>query len=132
MPQAGDSFSVTLPLGACNWGDNPPRKTTNRNIRSGEAYIPIPRNEAQCLAIFNSNQQNANTTYTAVSSTGQAIGELKAEGCTKAGDVYAKQFAGDGNLQVVGQWFHSIGAQAGGTVRVTFTSPTTMELEYIP
>ena len=57
---------------------------------------------------------------------------FRSEGCSTAGDPYAKQFAGDKDLlMALGYWYAQINAQVGDLIRVTFTSPTDVVLEKI-
>ena len=46
-----------------------------------------------------------------------------------AGDIYAKQFQDSGNLQLIRDWFNHVNVQVGDRVRVTWTSPTDIEIE---
>ena len=73
----------------------------------------------------------ANPRYRCAAVNGRYSGILLAQGCSSAGDVYAKQFAEEGNLKGIGNWYRSVGAQVGGEVRVTFTSPNSLEIEYL-
>ncbi len=131
MPNAGDSFTVELKEPHIGWGTE--RHTNTRARRQGEAYIKIPRSEATRLSIFNGNRPNANTLYEVRCVNGNPInGRLLAQGSEDHNDVYAKQFSVQGDLKQVGQWYTSVGAVPGGHVRITFTSETSLELEYLP
>ncbi|OES43347.1 hypothetical protein [Domibacillus iocasae] len=128
MPRTGDTFTTTLKQAHLEWGSH--RHTNTRGTVYGEGYLHIPRQVATALDIYNSNCPGANITYTCNSVDGflQNV-SLKASGCSTAGDIYAKQFQGNGNLQLLGQWFRHVNAQIGDQVRILFTSPTEMEIE---
>lgn len=128
MPRAGDTFTVTLKPSHLGWGTY--RYTNTRDPIYGEGYIKIPRQYAERFDIFNDNHPTANPRYRCVAVNGDYSGILLAQGCSYAGDVYAKQFAEEGNLKGIGNWYRSVGAQVGGEVRVTFTSPNSLEIEY--
>ena len=118
MPRAGDTFTVTLKPSHLGWGTY--RYTDTRDPIYGEGYIKIPRQYAERFGIFNDNHPTANPRYRCVAVNGCYSGILLAQGCSCAGDVYAKQFAEEGNLKGIGNWYRSVGAQVGGEVRVTF------------
>ncbi len=130
MPNAGDTFTVEIKEPHIGWGTE--RHTNTRPIRQGEGYIKIPRSEAIRLSIFNCNRQNANTLYDVVCLNGDQInGRLLAQGSEDSNDVYAKQFSVQGDLKQVGQWYASVHAVPGGHVRITFTSETSLTIEYL-
>lgn len=118
MPRAGDTFTVTLKPSHLGWGTY--RYTNTRDPIYGEGYIKIPRQYAERFDIFNDNHPTANPRYRCAAVNGRYSGILLAQGCSSAGDVYAKQFAEAGNLKGIGNWYRSVGAQVGGEVRVTF------------
>ena len=128
MPQAGDTFVVTIKPSHLKWGIH--RYTNTREPIYGEGYIKIPRQYARKYNIFNSNHPTANTEYYCNAVNGNFSGVLLAQGCSKAGDIYAKQFAESGSLKGIGNWYKSVGAQIGGHIRVTFTSCDSLEIEY--
>lgn len=131
MPNAGDTFIVEIKEPHIGWGTE--RHTNTRTIRHGEGYIKIPRAEAVRFSIYNCNRQNANILYDVVCLNGNQInGRLLAQGSEDSNDVYAKQFSVQGDLRQVGQWYASVHAVPGGRVRITFTSETSLELEYLP
>lgn len=66
-----------------------------------------------------------------ISADGLYRGVLRAQGCNRAGDIYAKQFSGDGDLKATGSWYASIGADVGDMLRVTWTSSTDIEIELL-
>ena len=130
MPIAGDSFITTLKRAHLEWGSH--RHTNSRGIIYGEGYLQIPKKEAIRIDIFNNNRPGAIVQYNCNSADGYLQNvTLKASGCTSAGDVYAKQFHGSGNLQLLGDWFHHIGAQIGDRVKITWISQTDIEIEKI-
>ncbi len=129
MPKAGDSFVVKLKKSHLGWGIH--RYTDTRDPIYGEGYIKIPKKYAEKFGIFNSNQSDADPQYKCTAVNGHYSGTLLAQGCSKAGDVYAKQFAEEGNLKGIGSWYESVKAQEGGQVKVTFTSSDSLEIEYL-
>lgn len=129
MPQAGDTFTVTIKPSHLGWGTH--RYTNTREPIYGEGYIKIPRYYAKKFGIFNDNHPVANPRYRCKAVNGCFSGVLLAQGCSKAGDIYAKQFAEIGNLKGVGNWYRSVGAEVGRQVRVTFTSEDSLQIEYI-
>jgi len=97
MPKAGDSFIVTLKPSHLGWGIY--RYTDTRDPIYGEGYIQIPRQYAEKFGIFNYNHPAENSRYHFTAVNGQYSGTLLAQGCSRAGDVYAKQFAEEKNLK---------------------------------
>lgn len=131
MPQTGDFFIVRLSDAHLDWGEH--RYTNTRDAISGEGYIPIPKKYAVQFNIFNSNRVGGNPRYSFRTLNGENMtGELLAQGCSSAGDEYAKQFSGYGDLKLVGHWYASVNAIPGGHVKITFTSPSSLTLEYQP
>lgn len=53
------------------------------------------------------------------------------QGCSRAGDEYAKQFSVRGDLKALGGWFKYRNAQIGSKVTVTWSSPTKIEVDII-
>ena len=129
MPQAGDTFVVTIKPSHLGWGTF--RYTDSREPVYGEGYIKIPRKYAKKFDIFNKNHPTANTEYYCNAVNGHFSGVLLAQGCKEAGDIYAKQFAELRNLKGIGDWYRSVSAQVGRQVRVTFTSENSVEIQYI-
>jgi hypothetical protein len=122
MPKTGDSFIVTLGPSHLGWGRY--RHTKSRPQISGEGFLPIPARYAKAMNITNSNGVD-NTLYNCNSSDGNLKNvTLLAQGGSKAGYKYAKNFAGKGNLKLLGTWFTSIGAKIGDKIEIKFTSPT--------
>ncbi|MED9946984.1 MAG: hypothetical protein U0J50_01905 [Peptacetobacter hiranonis] len=128
MANAGDRFRVEVKEAHLNWGSH--RHTNSRDIIEGEGYIQIPRNYAQQIGIYNSNYNDGNdilgnNIFICSSYDGFLDNiELKATGCSTAGDIYAKQFQGNGNLQTISNWYHHVNAQVGNVVEVEWISPT--------
>lgn len=134
MAQTGDHFRVTLTPSQLGWGVE--RYTNSRPIRYGEGYLAIHREYAQLFELFNSNYTNGNDVlgqniFNCTSSDGFLNCELKSGGSCRSGDIYAKQFAGNGNLRALGNWYAHIGAQVGDEVEVYFLSPTDIQLTLI-
>lgn len=129
MPKAGDIFIVTLKPSHLGWGTF--RYSDSRERIYGEGYIKISKENAEAFNIFNDNHATANPRYSCVAINGIFSGILLAQGCSQAGDVYAKQFAEEGNLKGLGNWYRSVGAQVGGRVKVVFTSANSLTIKYI-
>ena len=127
MAKAGDAYIVTLKKSHLEWGIH--RYTSTRNPRYGEGYIPIYAKYAREYEVVNSNgtdRQNVlgKNIFNCTSSDGYFEGVVKAQGCRKAGDPYAKQFSGNKNLRALGEWFAMVNAEVGDTVEVRWTSET--------
>lgn len=129
MPRPGDKFVVLLKPSHLGWGTY--RYTDTRDPIYGEGYIKIPKRYAEEFDIFNDNHPTADPRYRCTAVNGRYSGVLLAQGCSKAGNVYAKQFAEEGNLKGIGNWYRSVGAQVGGKVKVTFISSNSLEIEYL-
>lgn len=132
MANTGDTFTVELNQAQLEWGTF--RFTGSRGLRYKEGYLKIPRHIARSLQLFNGNYTHrtdilGKNIFNATSSDGLFTGILRSEGCSNAGDPYAKQFAGDKNLMALSYWYSQINAQVGDSVRVTFTSPVDIMLE---
>lgn len=130
MPKSGDSYIVQLRDNHLAWGTY--RYTDSRAPRTGEAYLPIPVQRAREFGVYNENTTNGD----------DVLGEnifycvtlrdyLKAQGCSSAGDIYAKQFAIADDLKGLGRWYRAVGAESGDSVRVTWISSTEVEIELI-
>jgi hypothetical protein len=123
MANTGDTFITTLKQTHLEWGSH--RYTNSRGIVYGEGYLQIPAREARRINITNSNLINGNTVYTCDSNDGFLNNVLiKATGCCKAGDIFAKQFHGKGNLRLLGDWFNHISAVVGDQIEIKWLSPT--------
>ncbi|MEA4986947.1 MAG: hypothetical protein VB095_02730 [Anaerovorax sp.] len=133
MAIAGNSYMKELKASHLGWGDY--RYTDSRPVVYGEAYIPIPKHCAINYSIFNSNHYPeglGNNIFYAYSKDGYFNKvELLAQGCSRAGDKYAKQFSVRGDLKALGGWFQYRNAQIGSKVTVTWISPTEIELDII-
>lgn len=119
MAQAGDSYVVELKPSHLDWGRY--RHTQTRDAIAGEGYVKIPRAKAEEYGIYLGN------TYIAVFSDGFPSFSIRAAGNSYAGDIYAKQFQGDGDLKAFGRWYASCGAKVGDRVRVKFITPQKIE-----
>lgn len=123
MPNTGDSFITKLKQAHLEWGSF--RHTNSRGVVYGEGYLQIPAREARRLNITNSNLVGGNNLYNCFSSDGFLNNvQLKATGCSAAGNINAKQFHGKGNLQLLGDWFAYVNAIIGDRIEITWTSPT--------
>lgn len=134
MPQTGNSFCVSLTPSQLGWDEE--RYTDSRPTRKGEAYLAIRKEYAQAFQLFNSNQTNGydilgQNIFNCISDDGYLNCQLKSEGCSSAGDIYAKQFAGNNNLRALGDWYSYIGAREGDEIEVYFLSPTDIRLRLI-
>ncbi len=133
MPKTGDAFTVSLGNAQLDWGEH--RNPTNRAFIEGEGYIAIPKHYAREFGLFNSNYESTGLGFNEfrASSTDGFIDNviLLAQGCSKKGDPYAKNLAVKGSLKTIGAWFAYCGATSSNSVKVTFTSSTTVLLELI-
>ena len=133
MANTGDSYVVQLKPSHLGWGNY--RYTNTRDIIYGEGYIPIPKGCARGYSIYNSNYVHTGlgyNTFTA-SSCDRYLQNvvLLAQGCSTAGDIYAKQFSVLGNLQIIGDWYSNQNATTNNYVRVTWQSNTSILLEIL-
>lgn len=129
MPNTGDSFITTLKQAHLQWGSH--RHSNSRGIVYGEGYLQIPASIARNLNITNSNSKN-NNIYNCTTSDGYLNNvSIKATGCSSAGNIYAKQFHGSGNLQLLGGWFNHINAKIGDKIKIDFISPIDIMLTKI-
>ena len=130
MPNTNDILITTLKKAHLEWGSH--RHTNTRGIIYGEGYLQIPISQARLLNIYNNNQAGGNTTYNCSSTDGYLKNvTLKASGCIRAGDVFAKQFHGRGNLKLLGDWFNHINAIIGDRIEIKWSSPTNIILRKI-
>lgn len=133
MAVAGNSYTKELKPSHLGWGDY--RNTDSRPAIHGEAYIPIPKQYAVDYSIYNSNHSPEGLGYNIflASSKDGFLKKVKllAQGCSSAGDEYAKQFSVLGNLKALGDWFQSRNAHIGSIVSVTWISGTEIELDII-
>jgi hypothetical protein len=131
MPNAGDNYIVMLEEAHIMWGEyHPSRHSHSRGEVYGEGYIKIPANDAYNYGIFNKNNPfGANVRYNCKSYDGYYSGRLLSQG-NQSDANYAKQFAEEGNLKGIGDWYDFVGATAGDYVKVVFTSPTDIVIEH--
>ena len=134
MAKTGDTYTVTLTRAPLEWGTH--RYTGSRDRIYGEGYIPIPSTVACRLDLYNGNgtgEQDVfgKNLFSCMSVDGMYKGVLRAQGCKKAGDIYAKQFSADGDLKAIGSWYAAMGADVGDNVKVTWTSPTDIKIELL-
>ena len=115
MPSAGDCYTVSLKEAHFDWGRH--RYTHTRVRIAGEGYVPIPRIYAKLYDIHKGDR------FTATFADGFPSFVARAAGNSTAGDIFAKQFQGDGDLKAFGRWYASCCAEVGDTVSVTFTAP---------
>ncbi len=93
MANAGDTFTVELNQAQLEWGTF--RFTGSRGLRYGEGYLKIPKPVALNLQLFNGNHTSGydilgENIFHATSADGLFTGTLRSEGCSNAGDPYAK------------------------------------------
>lgn len=134
MAKAGDSYIVTLEKAHLEWGTH--RYTGSRPQIYGEGYLHIPRQVAKAFSLYNSNNTGGADVwgvniFKCKSKDGLYNGVLKAQGNSRQGDVYAKQFSGNNDLQALGSWYSAMGAQIGDMVKVLWISPTDILIELI-
>ncbi|MBC8883710.1 hypothetical protein H9X57_11080 [Flavobacterium piscinae] len=127
MAKSGDRFITTLKRAHLEWGSF--RHTNSRGIIYGEGYLQIPAKEARRLNITNSNLVGGNNVYICSSTDGFLNNiTLKSTGCNKAGDIYAKQFNGNGNLKLIGNWFSHINAKVGDQIEILWITSNKIQI----
>lgn len=131
MAKAKDTYTVTLKQTHLDWGKY--RNNDNRSLIGGEAYIPIPAKYAKEFNLQNENGSKVKgiNLFNCTSSDGKLNCVLKAQGCSKKNDIYAKQFSADGNLKILGKWFEEMDAKVGDQVQVTWITETDIEITLI-
>jgi hypothetical protein len=131
MPKAGDFYIVEILEPHLMWGEyHPSRHSHSRRETYGEGYIKIPASIAYNYQIFNRNNPfHADCLYRCTSYDNYYHGTLLAQG-NQSNDIYAKQFAEEGNLKGIGDWYDFIGADVGDFVKIVFTSPTQILIEH--
>ena len=134
MANTGDSYIVTIKRSHLAWGEY--RYTGSRGIVYGEGYIKIPSREAYRLNLLNTNGTQGRdilrkNLFNCVSADGTFRCVLRAQGCSSAGEPYAKQFAGNNNLKAQVEWYYSVGAQEGDQVKVSWVNSTDIVIELI-
>lgn len=123
MPKAGNTFTVVLKKTHVKWGEH--RNTNSRKRRRNEGYIPIPANYARGYYITNLHETKQSNVYLVNTSDGFLTNEkLKASGCSKKGDKYAKNLHGNNDLTLLGNWFERTNTNPGDKIEVKFVSPT--------
>lgn len=123
MPNAGDSYTVEIRQSHLDWGRH--RYTYTRDRIPGEGYVKIPRRFAVLYNILRGD------CFTATFSDGYPSFQARAAGNSEAGDIYAKQFQGDGDLKAFARWYAANDAQVGDFVTVTFLNSHTVNFELI-
>lgn len=131
MPNPGDYFIIQLKEPHLMWGEfHPSRHSHSRREIYGEGYIPIPANVAYRFGIFNkSNPFGISPIYYCMSYDNYYHGRLLAQG-NQSDSHYAKQFAEEGNLKGIGDWYDYVGADVDDFVKVVFTSPNEILIEH--
>ena len=134
MANKGDTYTITLKEAHLKWGIH--RYTFTRDRIYGEGYLLIPIKYARLYGLYNSNATGGKdvlgvNVFNCTSKDGLFNAQLKAQGCSKAGNQYAKQFSANDNLKAIGSWFSRIGAQVGDKVKITWTSQTDITIEHI-
>lgn len=127
MAKQGDMYEVMLNVSHLDWGNH--RYTHTRERIDGERYLPIPRDRAREFNILNSNGTFGEdifgkNLFNCKSSDGNFTAVLKAQGCSRRGDIYAKQFSVCGDLKQLDLWYENVDAQPGDIVRVEWISET--------
>ena len=131
MPNAGDSYTVKIKEAHIMWGQyHPSRHSHTRREIYGEGYIKIPARVSYDLNIFNkSNPFGISARYHCTSYDSYYEGWLLAQG-NQSNPIYAKQFAEEGNLKGIGDWYDYVGANVGDYIKVFFISPNRMIIEH--
>ena len=132
MPRCGDYYEVEIKEAHLDWGEY--RHTESRPRIYGEGYIKIPLKAAKELEIYNSNKEGdklGRNIFNWTSSDGLYSGKLKAQGSSHAGDMYAKQFAENGDLKKIGKWYEYCNANIGDSVKVEWVSEIEIRITYI-
>ena len=134
MAKAGDTYTITLKKTHLEWGTH--RYTGSRGSIYGEGYIPIPSHCAYSFGLKNGNATNKRgilgvNLFNCISRDGAFHGQLKSQGCSSAGVIYAKQFSANNDLKALGAWYAIINARVGDQIKVTWVSATDMEIEKI-
>ena len=127
MAVSGNTYTVEVLAAHLNWGTH--RYTNSRGLVYGEGYIKIPRRYAESYDIYNSNHSHGDilgiNIFNCLSTDGFLNNiTIKATGSSYSGDIYAKQFQGNGNLQTIGDWYRHVNANIGDIIEVTWVSNT--------
>lgn len=133
MAKAGDRFVATFTTlsQVGQWGEY--RKTGTRSPRPDECYIPINASDAGRLKLYNSNNGEGlgKNIFHAHSIKNDFKGDLKMQGCSKAGDIKAKNISVAGNLTGLYEWFQANDAQVDDQVELYWETDTTIRLTFI-
>ncbi|WP_182185499.1 hypothetical protein [Pectinatus frisingensis] len=132
MAKAGDCFVATFTTPSqLGWGEY--RKTHTRERRPNECYIPIRAEFARRFELYNANVAEGlgNNIFNAYSIDGMFRDVLKMQGCSKAGDIKAKNISVEGNLTGLYNWFQANAAQVGDQVELYWETNTTIRLTFI-
>lgn len=133
------SYIVNIGEIHLDWGIE---RAPGREREEGEGYIKIPIAEAKRLEIYNSNKNPHNSDILGINifkvifkdgfRNGEYV-ELKAAGSQKAGDIYAKNFQGNGYgaLKLIKDWYNVNNATTSNRVKVEFIAFDTVVLEII-
>ena len=125
MQNQGNQFIVELTETHIGWGTH--RHTNSRPQIEGECYIPIPSSVAHQFGIFNSNYTQGEdilgqNIFNAKSTDGYFGGVVKTSGNSQAGDPYAKNLSGQGNLRAFNDWFNQMNVTVGTKIKVEWIS----------
>jgi len=131
MPKENDSYTIKLKESHLKgWGIK--RNSDTRKKIEKESYIPIPKVKAEEYSILNSNQDEENIIYKVkFKNTDIEKIEVLSSGSSKAGDKYAKQFHGKGNLKALTPGYEALGVEIGDEIRITFIDEKTFEVEKV-
>ena len=130
MARTGKSYPVILKETYINWGEF--RYTDSRAKRSLEGYLPIPAWFAKENDILNGNGVTCDTIgmnlFYVVDEFENELGIVKTQGCSRAGEIYAKQFAISGDLTGLGKWFVDKNLNVGDEIIVKWITEDTIQL----
>jgi hypothetical protein len=108
---------------------SPPYEYEKNSLR-GRLFTNTGLDAYNC-EITNDKEPASNQVYNFSTSDGFITnGRLKASG-NQVQENYAKQFQGDGNLQLLGDWFYHNDAQIGDEIEIKFINPTDILLAKI-
>ncbi len=135
MAKCGDYYITALKKSHIGWGTY--RNTGSRDPISGEGYLAIPKEYARKFDLLNSKGTNGqdilgkNIFKFSTADGFITDGYLKAQGNSDAGDPYAKQFAGNDDLKLLGTWYEHINAADGTEIKVEWLSSEEVLLSMI-
>ncbi|MEG1482523.1 hypothetical protein [Clostridium sp.] len=135
MPLSGSEFTIQLKATHLNWGTY--RYSDTRRIIYDEMYLPIPSNCARAFSIYNSNYTNRRDVlginiFNCISSDGFLNCSVKAAGSSTAGDIYAKNLQGNGDLKLLAPWATSCQMRVGDSIHLLWIDEETIRLTHIP